>query len=249
MKTTMLIVEFLVGGILVSLALVFFVSSVFLGDIQEVRYILVQDQSEFVLLLLSTIFLAIAYAVGLFLETFARKIFEEMLDEIKRDSLAKYVKYLDEEYHVDFTKSPILKKFKDELQKKGKEDEVQGHWLIPFLKQIVWLIVPLKKKKKDRVREYGLMRFYVLMTSSQLYQDIASHLHRYRLMRISFIAEVILIIAIIVELYREITLPMLVAPGILIIVVYLNVLVIRDRFKRYCWAIEKSYRVLVFDQK
>lgn len=247
MRTSMLIVEFLVGGILISLALLFFVSSVFYGDIREVRNILYQDQ--LVLLLLSTIFVAVAYAVGLFLETFARGFFEGMLNEIKRKSLVGYIAYLDKEYDVDFSKSPILERAKEKLSEKegvgnepsegGKENRVESHWLMTLL----------KRKNEDPVREYGLMRFYVLMKSPSLYQDIASHLHRFRLMRISFIAEIILIGAVIVELFREITLPMLVVLGIFILIVCLNVFVIRDRFERYCWAIEKSYRVLVFDQR
>jgi len=276
MKTTMLIVEFLVGGILVLLALIFLIGSVFLGDILAIPRTLAQDQSlpAGILLLLSTTFVAIAYAVGVFLEPFAREMFEWMLNGIKKESL--------EEDKVGIMETPVL-------------------------------------KEVGQMKAHGLMRFDVLMKSSKLYQDIASQLHRYRLMRISFLAEIIFILAIIgqllqehssismwalalitvifvlvfppmydrferycravgnsdktgeksskmkvirlgffalyalvvvfiVQLLQEDSSPLISLLAILILIAALNVVVIRDRFERYCRSVERSYKVLLAEK-
>lgn len=202
MKTTILIVEVLVGGMLILLALVFFVSSFFLGDILAIPRGLSQNQSHLVdaLLLLSAVFVAIAYTIGVFLETFTRKAFGRMLNEVKMKSLEEYVRDLDKDPYVNLDNSPILKKFKDKLPEGSNEDQVRGHWFINLLKQ----------KKREQMQEYGIMRFYVLMKSPELYQNIASQLHRFRLMRISFFAEIILILAVARQLLREVTLPLVV---------------------------------------
>jgi hypothetical protein len=73
----MLIVEYLVGGVLVLLALGFLIVSFFPSSVQEILNDLspYQPQSSIVLVLLSTIFVAIAYAVGVFSEFFCTCVF------------------------------------------------------------------------------------------------------------------------------------------------------------------------------
>jgi hypothetical protein len=65
MRTTMLIVEFLAGGILVSLALLFSVESFFPGEVDIVPDFAGDTLSTGELLLLSTVFVAVAYTVGI----------------------------------------------------------------------------------------------------------------------------------------------------------------------------------------
>jgi len=226
MKTTMLIVEILVGGVLVSLALGALSASLFYDDIQkilsEIGIDLFQPLPASALLLLSTIFVAIAYTVGVLSEPIAREIFERLLlNRVKEEYVEKYLKDLDK-YNVDTTNDPILRKLRDNF---------------------------LKKKEKDQVRfPTGLMRFYILMKNPELYQNTASQLHRFRLMRMLFLAESICIVAIIIKLYRESSSSLLWVLGILIFIAFINVVVIHDRFKRYCRDVGRSYMVLLFDQ-
>ncbi len=218
MKTTMLIVEFLVGGILVLLALIFFFSSSFFGNIFAILNILFQDQpplSNFLqnlyqflsqdtgaLLLFSTIFIAIAYAVGVFSGPLVRIFFEWMLDGIKKSRLQEY---------------------RNNLSKDGIDPDQ-----IPFM-----------KRSKHQLPA-GDMRFYVLMKSPELYQDIASQLHRYRLMRILFLAEIILISAIIVQLLRDFFSPLMWNLVLIVVIVVLTFPRVYYRLKQYCWSVKES---------
>lgn len=294
MKTTMLIVEFLVGGILVSIALGFLFVSLFPGEagtiLDKATTVLCPDLSKDqlvgVFLLLSTIFVAIAYTVGVFSEPIARGIFEWILNRIKRRKMENLKEYFEKD-QKNLKKSPIVKEIEEKIKEKHKQS-------------------------------YGDMRFYVLMRSPELYQDIASQMHRYRLMRLLFLSQSILIIAVIVQLIREfLSLPMciLASPIVIIVLIFLvayepfiqyfesvkrfykkpvihlfslapyilslgiiltlgiiayflqqpflhliwlltilaitavlNIAAIHDRFERYCRSIERSYKVLVFDQ-
>ncbi|MBU7012959.1 MAG: hypothetical protein HXS46_19935 [Theionarchaea archaeon] len=211
MKTTMLIVEFLVGGILVLLALIFLIGSVFLGDILAIPRTLAQilydpnqcqPQSTGILLLLSTIFVAIAYAVGILLAPVAREMFEWMIRSVKKGRLEEYFDRLEKD-EIDRTK-------------------------IPFLKNL--------KVNKDQVPA-GAMRFDVLMKSPELYQDIVSQLHRYRLMRLSFLAETILILAVVVQLLQENSSTSMWALALIAVISVFVFPPIYDRFERYCKAI------------
>ena len=221
MKTSMLIVEFLVGGILVFLALVFFFSSFFFGDIFVILNILFQDQpplSNFLqklyqflsqdtgaLLLFSTIFIAIAYTLGVFSGLFVRIFFEWMLDGIKKSRLQEY---FDDLKKVHMNPNQIL-----------------------FLKDL--------EPGQDQLPA-GDMRFYVLMKSPELYQDIASQLHRYRLMRILFLAEIILISAIIVQLLRDFFSPLMWNLALIVVIVVLTFPRVYYRLKQYCWSVKES---------
>jgi len=243
-QTTVLIVEFLIAGALVSLALVVFAYSFFPDQTQDIFDVLVQyqlpsteDQYQSaeppsivyvpIAVLLTTIFIAIAYGVGILFEYIGLTLFEGWHDEIKRDHMKKYLKELEDD-KVDLSKSPILRKFE------GKSPE---------------------EITKEQARScIGPMRFYVLMKSPELYQDIASQLHRLRLIRIMFFVEFILMVAVAWQVLRNLTskeipsLPLMFTLVFLLIVLITNFKAILSRFSRYCRAVERSYKALLVDQ-
>jgi hypothetical protein len=225
MKTTVLIVEFLVGGILVSLAMVFCVASVFPGvsiipdEIEAIIEDLGQYPSLPVGVVLVTIVAAIAYGVGVFSEFIGLHLFEGRHDKIKRQYLIKYLKELKGD-GINLKKSPLLKRFDK---------------------------IPPDKITKEQARSViGPIRFYVLKESPYLYQDIASQIHRLRLIRILFLVEIILIVAVAGQLHQEFSSHLIYALLFLVIIAIANVFAILDRFNRYCRAVLRSYRVLIF---
>lgn len=305
MRTTMLIVEILVGGVLISLALGAFLASFFYdidtiyGHIETIFNTggIDQSQSFFAgaLLLLSTVFIAIAYTVGVFSEPIAREIFERrLLNKVQEGYVGEYLDMLEKKYAIKDPKDPISRRLKENYDSS-------------------------KKNGKNQVRfPTGDMRFYVSMKSPELYQNIVLQLHRFRLMRMLFVAEFIFIVAIIMQLYREVSSfwmlilviliiiafisfivicgrmqlstrltglklrqniasklkkswlivsffveliliaviiwfyrevspPLVRVLTILIIVAFINIIVIRDRFKRYCRDIGRSYVALIID--
>jgi len=218
MKTTMLIVEFLVGGILVSMALVFLFVSLFPGEagtiLDKATAILCpylnKDQPEGLFLLLSTLFVAIAYTVGVLSEPIAREIFEWMLNRIKRRKMENLKEYFEKD-QKKLKKSPIVEETEEKIKEKHKQT-------------------------------YGDMRFYVLMRSQELYQDIASQMHRYRLMRLLFLAQLILIVAVVVQLLRESSSSLMRGLAVAIVIIVLIFLRAYDRFIQYFESVKGFYK-------
>ena len=147
-------------------------------------------------------------------------IFEWRLNKIKRKRLIKYLKGLNDN-GMDLEVSPLLKMFKG--------------------------ISPSKITEEQARSIIGPMRFYVLKESPYLYQDIASQIHRLRLIHILFLVEVILIVAVCGQLLQGFSWYPICALIFLIVLAIVNVKAAMNRFNRYCRAIERSYRVLVFD--
>jgi len=79
MKTTALIVEYLMAGILVALALALCVVSFFPGQIQTMLTFFDQYKSLPVNVLLTAVFIAIAYGIGIFTEFLGFSSFERFL--------------------------------------------------------------------------------------------------------------------------------------------------------------------------
>lgn len=211
MKTSMLIVEYLVGGVLILLSVVFVVVSfkpdIINGILSSLKGCGLELTDVFILL--STIFVAVAYTLGIFSEFFARETFEWLLDIVKKD---KFEQYLNEtrKMGLDLANDPFF----------------VGETLLPT----------------------GLMRFYVWRKSPDLYQVIASQLHRYRLLRILFLADILCIVAVIRQMVRGSSSLWIWILGVLIFIAHMDFIMIYDRFKRYCRAIERSYTILMLDR-
>ncbi len=225
MKTTALFIEYMVAGTLILLAVIFWVV-LFFPSYMETILIYLEGKSLPVSVLLTTVFIAIAYGAGICTEVFGLWLFEWKHNRIKKKWLREYLKDF-EENDVDIAKSSILR--------------------------------PLKGIPPDRITEkhakscIGPMRFYVLMESSKLYQDIAYQLHRLRLIRILFIAEVIALIAVCVKLLQTLLshqdisyyVGALILLTALVIATYIAIV---HHFNRYCRAVLRSYVALVFDK-
>ena len=157
MKTTALIIEYLVSGILLMAALLLLAYSIFPQDVQ--KFFLLLKNSKELAFVISSVFAAIAYALGMLIEPIARIVFERLLhDRIEKERVAKYI----EAHRTNLHKSSIFKKYKANNN------------------------IPSAKEAKSII---GEMRFYVLMQSSGLYDEIESQINRLRLIRILFSRE------------------------------------------------------------
>lgn len=228
MRTTMLYVEFLVGGILVLLALIFLGISIFPSMENPIMNLFEQKGYLSASILLSPILVAAAYAIGVFSEYFTRSLFENKLDEIKVMRTKTYLK----ENYCRLWRSPILAEYLRVPPKKIDEK------------------IDIEEARKC----IGPMRYYVMMENSELYREIESHLHKLRLARTQFLVVVILMLAVFFRLQRALHLQ---SDDSLVLVIVLEFLAlaaiatfkaVMDRSDRYCRAVERSYRALVLDR-
>ena len=220
MKTTVLIVECLFGGVLVLLALVLLIASLFPQPVGALGSLL--SECEFfdsTWSILAVILGAVAYGVGLISEYVGGEVFEWLLRRIKRTRLAKYLRA----NHANLNKSPIL----DEYQSVRPEEIVVT---------------------KEATKLIGEMRFHVMMESPDLYREIESQLNRFRLIRVLFLVEVIVTLAITIRMLRSYTPFLGCLLGLILAFACATVAAVGRRFDRYCRAVERSYKVLVLDR-
>jgi hypothetical protein len=220
MKTTVLIIEYLFGGVLVLLALMLLVASLFpplMGALGSfLRHCEFPDSIRSIL---AIIFAAVVYGVGLISEYVGGEIFEWWLKRIKRARLAKYLR----KNYANLGKSTILAEY---------------------------AAVPLEQISvtEEAIELIGAMRFHVMMESPELYQEIESQINRFRLVRVLFLVEVIVVLAMTIQMLR-VPSPILVCLLVLVLVLAVaNVSAVKRRFERYCRAVERSYKVLVLDR-
>ena len=220
MKTTVLIIEYLFAGILVLLVLTL-LAIVLFPQLQSTLGKLFSAHAtlDAVAPILAAILTAIAYGTGLVAEFVGGEVFEWWLRRIKRVRLTKYLR----DNHTNLRKSPILAEYAETP-----------------LDQIT--------VSDEKTRLVGAMRFYVLMQSQTLYQEIESQLNRFRLIRVLFLVEVILALAIIWRLFHVPSLPLVYCLVLVLLTAVTNAAAVGRRFHRYCRAVERSYRVLVLDQ-
>ncbi|MCI0489164.1 MAG: hypothetical protein L0229_21435, partial [Blastocatellia bacterium] len=104
-----------------------------------------------------------------------------------------------------------------------------------------------EKLKNTAAACIGEMRFYVMMKDSTLYAEIDSQISRFRLVRILFLVELILFIAIIWQWHRGLGF-ILKCSVPLAIIAFFNLIAIGARFNRYCRAVERTYKAIMLDQ-
>jgi len=219
-KTTVLIIEYLFAGILVLLALIL-LTIVLFPQLQSALGKLSGAHAtlDAIAPILAVILTAIAYGTGLVAEFVGGEIFEWWLKRIKRVRLTKYLR----DNYANLRKSPILAAYAETAP-----DRIAV--------------------SKDMAELIGVMRFCVLMQSQRLYQEIESQLNRFRLIRVLFLVEVILALAIIWRLFHAPSLPLVYCLVLVLLTVVANAAVVGRRFHRYCRAVERAYKVLVLDQ-
>lgn len=224
-KTSALILELLVGGILVSFSIGLLIFSISPAEVQLMLARFNQLQSipgkeAF----FAAIFTATVYGIGLISESCEMAIFERWLDQIKRDRLKKFI----ERNRSIFKDDEVLCGYAALLDNNESEE---------FNKKI-------KADGPSSIRE---MRFYVLMKSPPLYGEIESQIGRGRLIRILLFAEVILFIAISVFLFRKYSSASIAILGVIIFLGFATVMAVKFRFERYCRSIERGYKAIKLD--
>ena len=225
MKTTSLIIEYLVAGILMIFAAMFLVNGYFPQDIQKL-FVLFQNSKEYSLLY-TIVFVAIAYAVGVILEPVARMIFEYSVNIfVSKWRLAKFLL----KYRHELFESPLLAKYEVGSLNKLSE-RAKFAFQLSNAKSVM-----------------GMMRFYVLKESSELYKEIESQINRLRLLRVLVIVEIIVLAAI--DVYKSIYSSSLWSFlfGVVVLVLLGSIVATIERSKRYYRAIERSYATLIFRQ-
>ncbi len=126
---------------------------------------------------MSTVFLALAYSLGIVMEFIGKAIFEWWLNKIKKDKMEEFlVDLLNTDKNLLIC-SPILKGFADQ-----EPDE--------------WV----RKKLAECI---GKMRFSVMSKNTELYKEIATQISLFRLIRVLCLVEVILVIAALLKLIKE----------------------------------------------
>lgn len=266
MKTTEIMVEFLIAGILILLSLLFCCMSWFPVELQTLFVHVVNSQSWLTSApFLLVIFMSIAYGLGILSEFIGRAIFERMHDFVKKGRLQKYIEKCDSDCREIFDKSPILQKFKpsepDSSESDSKRNAVRGKSRfqpLPYLWQRCvfyskWIGEKVLRKSSEDgqsgsndldISVFGTMRFYVLMKSSALYEEIESQLNRLRVIRILFLVEVILLLAIVPPFFQNPSWFLGLIGFALICLAATTLRAIWVRFNRYCRALERSYMVL-----
>ncbi len=219
MDTTKLIVEYLVAGTLMVVSTLFAITSWFPNDIRRILTSSTQQQTTFANpVILTTIFIALAYGVGIVSEYIAEQIFEWLLDSTKKRRMFDYVST----HETVMKNSPILGSFARQPKEKRNLDGLASC--------------------------IGKMRFFVMNHSAPLYADIAAQISRFRLIRVLFLVEAIAFVAIIGQLRYGLTLFWFVTFALIIAIASANYMAIRSRFSRYCRAVERSYMVLMFER-
>jgi len=220
LNTTAIMVEALIAGILVLLALLLLAMSVFPSEVQTFFIKISNSQSLLAEAPLLVIVIAIAYGFGVLFEFIGLIAFEWWFDKIKRNRL---IEYLNSNRSI-IAGSPILKKYVNSSSKKVDVKEEEARSCI------------------------GTMRFYVLMKNSALYSEIESQMNRLRLIRVLFLVELILLFAIGGQLLQKFSLSMFSLWMLVVVIAIANIEAIRKRFHRYCRAIERSYQLLMLEQ-
>jgi len=219
MKTTAIMIEFLIVGVLVLLALFFLFVSLFPIETQLFFVKINESQpwlakAPFFLI----IFVSFAYGFGVLFDYIGFIAFEWLNNMVKKKRIKKYYK-LNESILKD---SPILKDYKGNNKSKNHEEESSYH---------------------------GEMRFFVLMESPELYSEIELQLKRLKIIRVLFFVELILLSSIIVQLRQKFCAALLLLLLLISVITIANVIAIYQRFDRYCRSIERSYKMLILKQQ
>lgn len=224
LDTTKLIVEYLIVGILVSIAIIFLgVSILAPADLELFPALFSPDPLSSNTVISALIFLPIAYGVGVIAEYVAMRLFETKADAIKLQRLNYYLN----KHESILKKSPLLKSY---IKRSDKEARITEMKIANML--------------------FGEMRFYAMTKSPFLQGEIEAHLNRLRILRALPISELLFLTGYIVQVLRSgISNVSIFALVFLGVVLPINISAITNRQERYCRAIERAYTALIVDEK
>lgn len=219
MQTTKLIVEYIVAGIVVVLALGFLAFAIFPSEIEPLINGLRKSSSTDIVgaAIIALLLTSVVYGVGVISEHLGMLSFEWLLQQIKVKRIRKYF-------------------------------QENREWLksSPILAQYIW-VLDTDKGWEEAAQCYGEMRFDVMMKSPSLYAEIESQINRFRLIRVLFISETLILIALIVIAFRELSAILISAIILDVSLMILNYSAIRYRFDSYTRAVERSHKIIVIN--
>lgn len=221
MEATRLIIEYLVAGTLTLISLFGLVISIFSNKVSVLTTVS-SPQSTLIQaildneVILSTVFIALSYGIGIAIEYAGEQLFEKRLDRIKVERLLQFIS----------NNKPILMKS-------------------AILKP---LIETEETKAEILTNCVGQLRFFVMKNSPSLYADIATQISRLRLIRVLFLVNVLMGIAVLAQLFQGEFLFWVVIFGFIVTLGVISRMAVLSRFHRYCRAIERSYLILLYEQ-
>lgn len=217
METTKLIVEYIVAGVIILLALALLFAAIFPEELQLlISYAPALQGSSTVVFaaMLAVVLTSLAYGIGVITEYLGVITFEWLLERVKVTRIKRF--------------------FQTNWEWLQDDAVLRPYGNLP----------PEKISRKTVANCHGEMRFDVLMQNAYLYAEIESQMNRFKLIRIFFIAEVILAVALLILIAREASAILISLLIMVILFGCLNWLAIYHRFNMYCRSIERSYKVL-----
>jgi len=218
MGTTKLTAEFVIAGVIIVFALLLLVGSIF--PFFEIAMSFIETHSTWLSAnwaLLAVVAISVAYGFGVISEYLGLITFEWLLDIVKEKRMQGYI-----------ATSPILVQISPLLLKYKSGDTVQ-------------------MTRKEISNFYGDMRFHVMMKNSQLYAEIEAFINRFRLIRVLFLAEVIVLVSFIIQLIKNFSSPTAIALIFTALIAWANFYAVKYQFEHYCRAVERSYKALLID--
>ena len=219
MEKTRLIVEYLVAGTLIMISMTFFCLSYLEINLSCLIKYSSELKSPFINpVIVSTIFIAAAYAIGIVAEFFGERCFEWLLVKIKKDRVTKFIEMNSKIIEND----PLFEHF---------TNKPEVDWDVEILKECI-----------------GKMRFSIMCNSPALYADISAQINRFRLIRVLFVVEIIFLIAVLKRLIIYFSVDYILITLIILASAWINYKAIKSRFGRYCRAVERSYLISKLNQ-
>jgi hypothetical protein len=226
METTKVLIEYVIAGVLVLLALAFLLASVFGLSLPDIAASLqgVPISDKALDITLSVCFLSVAYAVGVIAEYFGMESLEWLMNRVKRRRIVKFL----EENEPNLRGTPIFEAYMAQMPKETSKSS-KGAF------------------RRRRLEIYGRMRFHVLQYSPSLYTEINDQLNRSRLTRVLLLVELIVLAGILIQMRQgqlapDTGLALLIVLAIFTLATALSVY---RRFDHYCRAVERGYIELI----
>jgi hypothetical protein len=216
MGTTKLTVEFVISGVIMSLAVFLLANSLF--TVFDDLLTFIDAHSAWISAnwgLLAIIGTSISYGLGVVSEYLGLVAFEWLLNKVKEKRMQELIS----SDSVIIQKSPLLLQYKS-------DDDIQ-------------------MTCKEVSAFYGDMRFHVMMENSRLYTQIEMYMNRFLLIRVLFLAEVIVLVSFLIGTIKAFS--ALMASGLIFValIAWANFYAVKYQFEYYCRAIERSYKALL----
>lgn len=165
--------------------------------------------------LLAIIATSISYGLGVVSEYLGLIAFEWLLNDVKERRMGELISSDSAIIKI----SPLLLKYKS-------NDDIQ-------------------MTRKEISAFYGDMRFHVMMEHPRLYTQVETYMNRFLLIRVLFLAEVIVLVSLVIGTIKTFSAPMTSGLILVALLAWANFHAVRYQFEYYCRAIERAYKALL----